>query len=674
MPTRVTDRLALGNSASRVARATCALGVLVTAAGCNSFDAPIPDSQGAHLVIPTDTRPAYRAQRMPPAISGGTLLVTRNGQLAVASDAERDAIVVADLTSTTIRGTIALEPGDEPGRLVEGDQGRVYVALRRGGAVVTIDPATLTLLERRPVCGAPRGLALSTPSTLEVACADGKLVTLPTAGGAATRVLELGPDLRDVVVTPAGLRVSRFKAAEVLALDPAGAIARHDRLPLVEGTHSVVDRSQPTDDPSFVSTLSVTDPFRPAVAWRSLAGPNGSTVVVHQRALEAEVEITPPSMNGSAYGSGFSCSGIAQNAISVVGKNGAVTSATFSGPPLPVDATLMPDGRTLLVAHAGPADLNRPQSFVVFDGDEEGVTGGFAGGAFGLSTLSMIVLPDASDGTPSAEASVDLDPGCSSSDFIDISDPVVAVAYNPTRPEQVVALTVQPSQFVVFDNVWSSGLNRTISFDDGSTLDTGFQLFHRDSGAGVACATCHAEGAEDGHVWRFEGFGERRTQALNVGLEGTAPFHWDGKLQSVGALMSEVFVGRMGGIHESDARMASFQGWLFGLKPPAPLRAVDEEAVVRGKSVFRTSGCGSCHSGAHFTNNASVFVGTASAVPLQVPSLIGIGYRAPFLHNGCAKTLAARFAPACGGGDRHGITSDLTAPDISDLVAYLESL
>jgi hypothetical protein len=68
-------------------------------------------------------------------------------------------------------------------------------------------------------------------------------------------------------------------------------------------------------------------------------------------------------------------------------------------------------------------------------------------------------------------------------------------------------------------------------------------------------------------------------------------------------------------------------------------------------------------------------VGTTEArQSLQVPSLRGVGYRAPFLHNGCAATLRARFDPACGGGDLHGKTSQLTDDQIGDLVSYLESL
>jgi cytochrome c peroxidase len=57
----------------------------------------------------------------------------------------------------------------------------------------------------------------------------------------------------------------------------------------------------------------------------------------------------------------------------------------------------------------------------------------------------------------------------------------------------------------------------------------------------------------------------------------------------------------------------------------------------------------------------------------QVPSLLGVGWRAPYLHQGCAPTLADRFNP-CGGGDAHGRTSQLTTDQRVDLVAYLETL
>jgi hypothetical protein len=57
----------------------------------------------------------------------------------------------------------------------------------------------------------------------------------------------------------------------------------------------------------------------------------------------------------------------------------------------------------------------------------------------------------------------------------------------------------------------------------------------------------------------------------------------------------------------------------------------------------------------------------------QVPSLLNVAARAPYMHDGCAPTLADRFGP-CGGGDHHGVTSPLGAAQIADLVAYLQTL
>jgi len=44
------------------------------------------------------------------------------------------------------------------------------------------------------------------------------------------------------------------------------------------------------------------------------------------------------------------------------------------------------------------------------------------------------------------------------------------------------------------------------------------------------------------------------------------------------------------------------------------------------------------------------------------------------LHDGRAATLRDRFDPAIGGGDQHGHTSQLSAAQLDDLLAYLASL
>jgi mono/diheme cytochrome c family protein len=192
---------------------------------------------------------------------------------------------------------------------------------------------------------------------------------------------------------------------------------------------------------------------------------------------------------------------------------------------------------------------------------------------------------------------------------------------------------------------------------------------------GLACASCHPEGRDDGHVWTFSGEGQRRTQTLAGTLAGTAPFHWGGNLPTLSFLMDEVSTRRMGGVIQSSARVEALQGWLLALQPlrPAVSPVVEQSQVDQGEALFQdeTVGCASCHSGPSFTNNRNEEVGRGAA--LQVPSLIGIGMRAPYMHDGCAATLMDRFDPACG-GDGHGDIAGLDAADLEALVAYMNTL
>ncbi len=205
----------------------------------------------------------------PPPISGGTLLVTSDGTHAVAADPDRDSVYVVDLHAQTVAFTISLHPGDEPGRLVEDGAGRVHVALRSGGALVTIDPTTGSILDRRSVCPAPRGVAWDSSTDLVwVACATGEVVALPSAGGAATTSFTVERDLRDVIVSNGSFAISEFRSAEVLRLAGDGTITRRDALP------------------------SPTTGFVPHVAWRAVPGPSGTIVTLHQAESTASLVTT----------------------------------------------------------------------------------------------------------------------------------------------------------------------------------------------------------------------------------------------------------------------------------------------------------------------------------------------------------------------------------------------
>lgn len=600
----------------------------------------------------TDTRPVVTAATTPPPVSGGTLLITHDGKRAVAADPDRDRVSIVGLPEKAVLSTLALQAGDEPGRVVEDDAGRVHVALRRGGAVVSIDIESGAILRRTAVCGAPRGIAFDSASqVLHVACTGGELVTLPAAGGAPTRRLMLDPDLRDVLVTPDGLIVTQFKSANLIRIDASGNV--------VATVHGFsILRS---------SDNAANEQVDPAVAWRALASPTGGIRLLHQYGLAEPIDVsTTPTQSATEqqpYGAPpGGCGGLVQPGVSTLDDAGSIAmGAPISAPIMAVDASISYDGEWIAMAHAGTVgfDGRRTPEGLVVEGQ-----------------ISIVASKDAvSQSTPT---------GCARPTFMmDVTGQTTAVAFNPATDADaqvegtwLAAQTREPATLVLFGAPFGKE-PQTIPLGGDSMLDTGHEIFHRDSGAGIACASCHAEGAEDGRVWKFKPIGDRRTQSLNVGLPGTEPFHWDGDVPNLGSLVELVFVHRMGGPHETPERVTALANWLGSLTPPARMVDAASPEAARGKALFESKdvGCSNCHAGPKFTSNQNAIVGTTMPGHLlQIPSLVGVGFRAPYLHNGCAATLRDRFDPACGGGDQHGKTSQLTEDQIGDVISYLKSL
>jgi cytochrome c peroxidase len=217
----------------------------------------------------------------------------------------------------------------------------------------------------------------------------------------------------------------------------------------------------------------------------------------------------------------------------------------------------------------------------------------------------------------------------------------------------------------------ASRLTDRIELSSESVEDTGHAIFHSNTGSSIACASCHAEGGDDGLVWTFSAQGKRRTPSLKGTIAGTAPYHWSGDLANVTALVHKVYEEGMSGPTLAGEQDGALQMWLFGIPRPPASSAVDLAVAARGKDLFEgQGGCNACHAGEHFTNNTTVNVGTGGS--FQVPSLIGVSHRAPFLHTGCAATLTDRFG-TCGGA-AHGHAAAFSPSQIADLVAYLSTL
>jgi hypothetical protein len=620
----------------------------------------------------------------PPAISGGTLRILADGHTAVAADPDRDQVYIVDLVSRSVRSTVVLNPGDEPGRVVADGAGRAHVALRRGGALVSIDTTTGQILQRRAVCAAPRGAAYD-PATdiVHVACAGGELVSLPAAGGNAIRTVTLSRDLRDVVVDGPRLRVSRFLSAQVLTVESDGTVSTTLGMPAFRATSARGGQR-----------------YTASTAWKMAEMPDGSGVMVlHQRGVDEEVQ---PVVGG--YGGPDACNGIVHPAVTMVSSDGKTHSGpAMAGMVLAVDMAISQDARRVAFISAGnatntfPGD-SQPELARVFVSDTDSVTddqvgcmpdgmhgpcaSGFGGkpvfaqddsaGSTGAASGSGTApAPDTMTGTGGASGTAPPPPTTCG-----VPDPTVpqtvgepiAVAFDGSG--QIVVQSREPAMLAL------PGTNNTIPLSPVSRKDTGHLIFHSNAGGFLACASCHAEGNDDGRVWNFTCQGARRTQSLQAGgLRGSEPFHWDGLETDMTRLMTDVFQGRMSGPALATDQIDGLMTWIDA-QPRVPRAApTDAAAVGRGRALFNDStraACASCHSGATFTNNTTVDVGTGAA--FQVPSLVGIGSRGPFMHDGCAKTLTDRFTNTACGGANHGNISGLSANEIADMITYLQTI
>jgi len=245
----------------------------------------------------------------------------------------------------------------------------------------------------------------------------------------------------------------------------------------------------------------------------------------------------------------------------------------------------------------------------------------------------------------------------------------VAVAHHPD-----VGIVVQyrdPARLGIFEDREPTELGeRSVALGAATEPDPGHELFHESTVRGVACASCHPEGADDGHVWRL-GEMARRTQTLTGGVSDTAPFHWAGDVESFDHLMSVVFVERMGGEAPSDTQVRALEAWIDSIEDPTPPGVPDLAAARRGRALFADPvvGCADCHRGARGTDGRSHDVGTGGA--FQTPPLVGLAQRAPLFHDGCADSIEERFTQCHTPG--HGRVEHLDARAVADLVAYLRA-
>ena len=248
----------------------------------------------------------------------------------------------------------------------------------------------------------------------------------------------------------------------------------------------------------------------PSVAWRMVALDQtaGSVVMLHQTGV---TDMIDPAAGGYAGLKG--CGGIVQPGVSVLdpGKANPGVVGSLGSLSLAVDVAVSPDRQKVALAVAGNNAVQGPS---VVEQPVQTVT----------------TSPPPSCGTMSTGVTTTQPPG-----------QVVAVAYSAAGV--LFAQTREPAA------LWRADTGATTALASDSRADTGHYIFHVNAGGGLACASCHPEGGEDGRVWNFVCTGARRTQSIRGGISDTAPFHWDGSELDFSRLMDDVFSARMAGPH-----------------------------------------------------------------------------------------------------------------------------
>jgi DNA-binding beta-propeller fold protein YncE/mono/diheme cytochrome c family protein len=214
----------------------------------------------------------------------------------------------------------------------------------------------------------------------------------------------------------------------------------------------------------------------------------------------------------------------------------------------------------------------------------------------------------------------------------------------------------------------------------------GRELFHRSaddrmSSNGMACASCHPDGRDDGITWSTSS-GPRQTLMLAGRMEETAPYGWRGQQKDLPEYLSHT-IARLGGYGLEPQALTALEAFVESVPPPPAPALIDErarekdEAVARGRELFFDveQGCARCHVDAVGTDKKLHDVGSRAqaddAANFDTPTLRFIGKTAPYFHDGRYATLSELLAAPDSGMGR---SAHLSAVDRAALVAFLETL
>ncbi len=192
----------------------------------------------------------------------------------------------------------------------------------------------------------------------------------------------------------------------------------------------------------------------------------------------------------------------------------------------------------------------------------------------------------------------------------------------------------------------------------------------------MSCASCHVAGHANGLNFDTLGDGSygaaKNTPSLR-GVGPTAPFAWTGKFATLEAQVHQSLTSSLRGPPPSDEVVSEIAAYLRSLPPPPPRRSAEDPEAKRGATVFSERQCDRCHVPPTYTSTGVKYValddGAGGHNAFNAPSLRGVGWSAPYLHDG----RAANFDELL---DVHppSLTTPLSPAERTSLKVFLESL
>jgi YVTN family beta-propeller protein len=559
------------------------------------------------------------------------LVLSRDGRWAVTANSTSDTVSLVDLQA---RKRIAEVPaGRRPfGIALSADGKRAAVTNFSADSVTLfeVDPKGLKQLRTFPVGDEPRGVAFSGDGRrLFVALGGENTVAVadPAAGKVLSRVA-VGQEPWHLVLTPDGKRlaVGNTRSQDVSVLDTAAL--------KVLQTVRLKGRN--------VRGMSVS----PDGAWAyvpHIAERGFSTI-------EANID------RGWVTASRFSRVPLLEEgpreAISLDERGRAVGDVEA--------AAVSPDGNTFALAAGGTHELlllRLPLPFVAYGGPDDHIDPQLLVDARRFRRVALGGRPVAAQFTPDGKQ--------------------VVVANYLRNALQIVE--VESGQAVA--SIPLGGPATPTLARKGETL---FLDATRSFNQWYSCATCHPEGHTNGGNFDTKNDGRYGNLKKTLSLRGvteTGPYTWHGWQEDLRESVHNSFVHSMQGPEPAAADLDAVVAYLGTLEvPPSPHRNADGSlpaAAKRGHEVFAAKLCGSCHGGPNFTSKGAFSVGLEDPEDMykgyNPPSLRNLYNRAPYLHDGRARTLEEVLTRWHRPSQLNG-KADLTPEELKDLVAYLRAL